>query len=111
DRVAVMYAGQIVEQAPVAAVFGRPRHPYSEGLLVSMPQAAIAGQRLTVIPGQVPRPGEIPTGCRFHPRCAYAGAACADAPVALVDVGGAASVRCIRRDDLTLRGAAAVLRT
>jgi peptide/nickel transport system ATP-binding protein len=111
DRVAVMYAGQIVEQAPVAEVFGRPRHPYSEGLLVSMPQAAIAGQRLTVIPGQVPRPGEIPTGCRFHPRCAYAEAACADAPVALVEIGSAASVRCIRRDAFALRGAAEVLRT
>jgi peptide/nickel transport system ATP-binding protein len=110
DRVAVMYAGQIVEQAPVNAVFARPRHPYSEGLLVSMPQAAIAGQRLTVIPGQVPRPDQIPTGCRFHPRCAYAQSACAEAPVALVEIGSSASVRCIRRDELTLRGAGEVLR-
>jgi oligopeptide/dipeptide ABC transporter ATP-binding protein len=109
DRVAVMYAGQIVEQAPVAAMFGRPRHPYSEGLLVSMPQAALAGQRLTVIPGQVPRPDSIPTGCRFHPRCAYAESACTDAPVALAGVGTGASVRCIRSGALSLRGAAEVL--
>ncbi len=109
DRVAVMYAGQIVEHAPVSDVFRRPRHPYSEGLLVSMPQAAVPGKRLTVIPGQVPNPGSLPSGCRFHPRCAYAQARCADAPVALVGVGDGASVRCVRRDELTLRGAAEVL--
>ena len=54
DRVAVMYAGQIVEEAPVDDVFARPRHPYTEGLLASMPQVATPGERLTVIPGQVP---------------------------------------------------------
>ncbi len=109
DRVAIMYAGQIVEQAPVAAVFGRPRHPYSEGLLVSMPQAARSGERLTVIPGQVPSPGAIPVGCRFQPRCSYAEPECGDVPVELVTVADGSSARCLRSEVVELRGAAEVL--
>jgi peptide/nickel transport system ATP-binding protein len=108
DRVAVMYAGQIVEEAPVAAVFARPHHPYSEGLLVSMPQAAARGARLTVIPGQVPRPGAMPAGCRFNPRCQYSTAACATESISLTVVG-AGSVRCVRHTDLALSGAREVL--
>src|SRR2546422_6092044 len=68
DRVAVMYAGQVVEEATVDALFARPRHPYTAGLMESMPQLAPPGSRLRVIPGQVPRPEDLPTGCRFHPR-------------------------------------------
>jgi peptide/nickel transport system ATP-binding protein len=109
DRVAIMYAGQIVEQASVASVFARPRHPYSEGLLVSMPQAARAGERLTVIPGQVPAPGAIPAGCRFQPRCSYAEPECADVPVELVTVADGSSVRCLRSEVVQLRSAAEVL--
>ncbi|TMK54704.1 MAG: ABC transporter ATP-binding protein, partial [Actinobacteria bacterium] len=104
DRVAVMYAGQVVEDAPVAGVFARPRHPYSEALLASMPQVARPGERLTVIPGQVPRPDALPSGCRFHPRCAHAIAECSVAEVALAAADGAAA-RCIRRDELELEGA------
>jgi peptide/nickel transport system ATP-binding protein len=107
DRVVVMYAGQVVEQASVGDMFAQPRHPYTEGLLVSMPQAAQRGARLTVIAGQVPNPDAMPLGCRFHPRCAYAQAACEAAPVPLVtDV---AAVRCIRHPELRLRSAAEVL--
>lgn len=70
DRVAVMYAGQIVEEAPVERIFSDPLHPYTRGLLHSSPQTATASQaRLNVIPGIVPSPAHYPPGCRFHPRC------------------------------------------
>ncbi len=104
DRVAVMYAGQVVEQAPVDDLFSRPEHPYSEGLLASMPQVAPPGEPLRVIPGQVPRPGELPLGCRFHPRCAYRADACIAAPVELVVGTGGALTRCVRQAELTLAG-------
>jgi oligopeptide/dipeptide ABC transporter ATP-binding protein len=120
DRVAVMYAGQIVEQAPLGPLFAHPRHPYTAGLLRAMPQAGNPRDELYVIPGTVPSPVEMPAGCRFHPRCAYAVDACAVRPVALtVAPNGFASteeleghrgeqagvVRCIRCAELTLQGA------
>jgi len=108
-RVAVMYAGQVVERASVEGLFARPRHPYSEGLLVSMPQAAGRDQRLAVIPGQVPRPGLMPAGCRFHPRCAHAEAACAEAAVDLTLTDSDAWARCARHAEVALQGAADVL--
>jgi peptide/nickel transport system ATP-binding protein len=108
DRVVVMYAGQVVEQASVADMFARPHHPYTEGLLVSMPQAAPRGARLTVIAGQVPNPDSMPSGCRFQPRCAHAQEACGAAPVPLVTAGPAA-VRCVRHAELRLRSAPEVL--
>ena len=83
DGVVVMYAGQIVEETDAAALFTRPRHPYTEALLDSIPQLAPAGGPLHDIPGMVPRPGQIPEGCRFHPRCSYATDACVAAPVKL----------------------------
>ncbi|MGK0362753.1 MAG: peptide/nickel transport system ATP-binding protein [Bradymonadia bacterium] len=82
DRVVVMYAGQIVEDAPVASLFDAPRHPYTRGLLDSMPAARVAGDRLSAIPGTVPSPRDFPVGCRFQARCAFAQPDC-DAPVAL----------------------------
>ena len=74
----VMYAGQVVEQAPVDEFFAPPRHPYSAGLLDSMPQSVTKGERLRMIAGTVPTPSRFPTGCRFHPRCPYAIDACTD---------------------------------
>jgi len=71
-RVAVMYAGKIVEEAPVRELFKDPRHPYTRGLLGSVPvigRKAQTGRRLQEIPGMVPSPLEMPSGCRFHPRC------------------------------------------
>ena len=69
DRVAVMYAGQIVEDAPTLEVFERPRHPYTVGLLGARPRITVIDERLSDIPGRVPDLLELPTGCRFHPRC------------------------------------------
>jgi oligopeptide/dipeptide ABC transporter ATP-binding protein len=69
DRVAVMYAGAIVEEGTRAELLGAPRHPYTQGLLRSIPRPAARGRRLEEIKGVVPRPGGWPSGCRFHPRC------------------------------------------
>jgi len=92
DRVVVMYAGQVVEQAPTATLFARPLHPYTEGLLASVPRLdappAREHGRLHGIPGQVPAATAWPEGCRFHPRCPYAWDRCrAEAPP-LLDAGG-----------------------
>lgn len=105
DRVAVMYAGQIVEEASIGALLASPRHPYTEGLFGSLPQAQERGNRLTSIAGIVPPPFAWPTGCRFSPRCRYALEACTETnpPLEVVDSDGHQS-RCIRTDELELRG-------
>ena len=68
DRVAVMYAGQVVEEATVEALFDHPVHPYTRGLMAAVPRLG-ASKPPVAIPGQVPEPGDLPTGCSFHPRC------------------------------------------
>ncbi len=72
DRVAVMYAGQIVEEGTRLELLSRPRHPYTQGLLRSIPKPEARGHRLEEIKGAVPRPGHWPSGCRFHTRCPFA---------------------------------------
>jgi oligopeptide/dipeptide ABC transporter ATP-binding protein len=72
DRVAVMYAGRIVEQGPVAQIFDNPRHPYTKALLDSRPRADFVPERLPSIEGQPPALNDLPAGCRFEPRCRYA---------------------------------------
>jgi len=76
DRVAVMYAGRIAEIGPVAEVIHRPQHPYTRGLMGSIPNMASDAERLTQIEGSMPRLTAIPTGCAFHPRCPQAFARC-----------------------------------
>jgi peptide/nickel transport system ATP-binding protein len=80
DRVAVMYAGQVVEYADVRATFGRPLHPYTAGLQASLPKLGVILDRLRVIPGTVPNPARFPAGCRFHPRCPVMIAKCLEEP-------------------------------
>jgi len=96
DRVAVMYAGQIVEHADVRTVFKRPQHPYMISLLHSLPSKAKPGERLNVIPGQVPDARHFPTGCRFHPRCYMAVPACAQMEPELREVEPGHTSRCLR---------------
>ena len=82
DEVAVMYAGRIVERAPVAALFAEPQHPYTIGLLGSMPKLHLEEPRLAAIEGQVPGPQALPRGCRFQPRCPFSVERCReDEPV------------------------------
>jgi oligopeptide/dipeptide ABC transporter ATP-binding protein len=69
DRVAVMYAGQVVEYCDVRAAFRQALHPYTAGLHASRPTLGVRSERLRVIPGNVPNPARFPAGCRFHPRC------------------------------------------
>ena len=92
DRVAVMYAGQLVETGPVAEVFARPRHPYTAALLAASPEAEDPSAG---IPGMVPPLHDLPPGCRFAPRCAHAASVCA-APPALESVGDGRQSRCAR---------------
>ena len=94
DRVAVMYAGEIVEEGTRAELLGRPRHPYTQGLLRSIPKAEARGHRLEEIKGAVPRPGHWPTGCRFHPRCPHAFAPCAPAEPKRTTVSTTQAARC-----------------
>ncbi len=94
DRVAVMYAGQIVELAPAHAVLRRPLHPYTQALMNSVPKLGGGATRLTAIPGAVPMLGEFPSGCRFHPRCPKAQPDCAQKPPDLLEVEPGRWVRC-----------------
>ena len=80
DRVAVMYAGRIVEAGPAAAVLGDPQHPYTLGLVAAMPSLGVRTGRLATVPGTVPSPEAMPPGCRFAPRCPFSGPPCAKAP-------------------------------
>ncbi len=80
SRLLVMYAGRIIEEGPTAEVLQRPRHPYTRGLIDSMPSRAAPGQDLVQIPGSTPSLTNLPTGCAFRARCAYASAACSLAP-------------------------------
>ena len=78
ERIAVMYAGRIVEEGPADEVFSNPRHPYTAALLAAMPSRHAPGERLPAIPGSLPSPLALPAGCRFAPRCSRAGVACCD---------------------------------
>ncbi len=95
DRVGVMYAGQIVEYAPVGDLFARPLHPYTQGLMGAAPSRTGRGGRLATITGTVPSPLHLPPGCAFAPRCPKAMAACAELDPAVRVEGPGHSVRCL----------------
>jgi oligopeptide/dipeptide ABC transporter ATP-binding protein len=97
DRGIVMYAGRPVEAAPVAALFDSPAHPYTRGLLASLPRLGSPAPRgrLPSVPGQVPSPADLPGGCPFHPRCAERLAACSERDAPWVDLGAGRGARCV----------------
>jgi len=104
DRVMVMYAGRVVEQAPVKSLFDSPRHPYTKGLLRSIPRLETpAKSELKIIEGIVPGLHDIPTGCRFRTRCDFETADCAQINPELeqVDENDAHKVACIRWRELS----------
>jgi oligopeptide/dipeptide ABC transporter ATP-binding protein len=101
DRVAVMYAGRIVEEASVHEIFHNPRHPYTEGLLRSVPRLTEQGlklRRLETIEGTVPNLLHLPKGCKFAPRCSYVIDECTANEIALIEVNPEHLARCIRSD-------------
>jgi len=100
DRVAVMYAGQVVEYCDVRPAFRSTRHPYTAGLLASLPKLGAETERLRVIPGNVPNPANFPSGCRFHPRCPIAVERCRTEMPTLRDVGGGHLARCFRAEEI-----------
>lgn len=104
DRVAVMYAGQVVEVSATQGLFARPRHPYSNGLLECLPSDS-GIKELTPIPGTVPAPLEMPAGCRFHPRCRFSDPSrCEATPVELLSVDQGRLCRCVRAEELDFLG-------
>ncbi|HEY5403521.1 MAG TPA: ABC transporter ATP-binding protein [Pyrinomonadaceae bacterium] len=102
DRVAVMYTGKIVEESPVDELFARPKHPYTEGLLRSVPKLTsehvIKQERLETIEGTVPRPTDLPPGCHFAPRCSHRMPRCIEGEIPLYHIEGEVSVRCVLYD-------------
>ncbi len=96
-RVVVMYAGRVVEEAPVSTLFRAARHPYTEGLMASMPSLDGDARQLYSIPGRIPDPSEPIAGCRFGPRCVHAETVCHAAVPALTAIGEGHRVRCTPR--------------
>ena len=102
DRVEVMYTGKIVEESPVDELFARPKHPYTEGLLRSVPKLTVKdvakGERLQTIEGVVPKPTNLPPGCHFEPRCPYRMPRCKEGEIPLYPVGDGVVTRCVLYD-------------
>ena len=102
DRVAVMYTGRVVEEAPVNELFAQPRHPYTQGLLRSVPQLTVEAiakpKRLQTIEGTVPKPTNLPPGCHFAPRCIYKEPRCETGEIPLYPIQEDVNVRCVLYD-------------
>ncbi|WP_019120355.1 ABC transporter ATP-binding protein [Brevibacillus massiliensis] len=103
DRVAVMYAGEIVEEADVFELFARPKHPYTKGLLGSLPKLDEQREELDSISGTVPNPLDMPVGCSFHPRCPLAGEECTRQKPQLTKVGSGHLARCFYAEEGGIR--------
>jgi peptide/nickel transport system ATP-binding protein/oligopeptide transport system ATP-binding protein len=99
DRVCVMYTGKIVEESPVDEIFDNPKHPYTQGLLRSVPKMRAVGetkeQRLSTIEGTVPSPTNLPKGCHFAPRCVFKKTECEQSEIELKELGEGVKVRCV----------------
>jgi oligopeptide/dipeptide ABC transporter ATP-binding protein len=104
DDLAVMYAGRIVETGPVGALLDRPRHPYTAALRASAIDVDTARQAPQAIPGTVPDPLRLPSGCPFRPRCRFAKPDCAAGPVPLREIAPGRSVACLHHDALAGQG-------
>jgi peptide/nickel transport system permease protein len=100
ERAVVMYAGEVVEQAPLTPLFRYPLHPYTQALLLSDPHNSPDAEELYSIPGNVPKPGAWPGGCHFHPRCRYATVECRERPIVIERPSAGRETRCIHRDQL-----------
>ena len=100
DHVVVMYAGKVVEYAPVEELFESPRHPYTIGLFRSLPVVGEEKAELEVIKGNVPNPLEFPTGCKFWPRCPHAAEKCRTEEPSLEEIGTEHTVSCWRADEI-----------
>ena len=94
DDVAVMYCGRVVERGDVKSIFANPSHPYTKGLLGSIPRLGDAGKELNSIPGNVPNPKYMPKGCKFAPRCPYASEKCREAEPGFFQIGEGHISRC-----------------
>jgi peptide/nickel transport system ATP-binding protein len=103
QRVLTMYAGQVVENAAIDDVLLRPRHPYTSGLMRSLPKLSVRKSVLPSIPGRVPSPADMPTGCRFAPRCHFKQPRCLEEQP-LFAAGPDHTARCCRYDELELQG-------
>ncbi|WP_017381154.1 ABC transporter ATP-binding protein [Paenisporosarcina sp. TG-14] len=99
ERVVVMYAGKIVEEGPVQTIFKNPQHPYTKGLLQSVPDMRFKKDRLYSIPGSVPKPGSIKTGCRFAARCEFAFDKCLTENPELYQTSSVQKTRCFLYED------------
>jgi peptide/nickel transport system ATP-binding protein/oligopeptide transport system ATP-binding protein len=97
-RLAVMYAGQVVETGAVADVFREPRHPYTLGLLRSVPDFDAVRETLSSIPGSPPDLASPPQGCRFHPRCPFVQTDCLAGAIPLLELGDGRAARCLHHD-------------
>ena len=104
SRVVTLYAGEVVETAPVDDLLATPQHPYTSGLLQAIPRVTSRGKPLKSIRGRVPAPADMPQGCRFHPRCDHAQDPCLERQE-LLPAGTGRGVRCWRSDELVLPGA------
>ncbi len=101
DHVIVMYSGKVVEDAPTIELFENPKHPYTIGLMSSIPSLAKEGQRLETIPGVVPNPLYLPKGCYFHPRCKYATSECREVQPELVEIAPGHKSACLRAQEVS----------
>jgi oligopeptide/dipeptide ABC transporter ATP-binding protein len=106
DRIAVMYTGRIVEESSVDELFANPKHPYTEGLLRSVPKLTVSeigkATRLETIEGVVPSPTALPRGCHFAPRCVYRMPRCTEDEIPLYELQGGSTVRCVLFDPVAI---------